>query len=408
MAQAWLALQKGAEGFSRPVVIKKLQRHQFRDNLVQEAKILSRLNHPQLVQVIDLEDRDGELLLVLEWVDGLNLAQVRELFLQGSLAKEIHAIAIWIFCFIVHQVLTALEYCHEQQPAVIHGDVTPQNILISRQGTVKLADFGIANAAKGYGNPAYAAPEIQRGQQANQESDIFQVSQVFMELLQILPASAGLKELRHWLRKGLAPKGSERFASALIMRQELVAWLDEKIKNSLWLSQAEKELGKLVSMVTLDSAQIESPAQQKTQPLEPEILTPRPKVSVPWFYIGGSCLVLLASLFFLVFWKTKRPMPALQQSPLVSPALEQVLPVHPAETPARTVQKKVVLEVQARPWGVVFVNTVRKGITPQVMELDAGSYTVEIVNPEMKVRQTRNVVLKPGSRQKILVNLNSR
>jgi len=404
MAEAWLALQKGAEGFSRPVVIKKLQRHQFRENLVLEAHMLARLNHPQLLQVIDFEERDGELLLVVEWVDGLNVAQLKDLFVQGKLPKSVLDIALWMFCFIIHQVLLALEYCHDQQPPVIHGDVTPQNILISRQGNIKLADFGIANSAKSYVNPNYAAPEILLGQSASQGSDLYQVGIVFLELLEVLPNSALLRDLNQWVRKCVVNEPEKRFASASALRQELVGWLDQKIKNSLWASAAEKELGDLVSTVTPSSLDPNALSHEKTQPAPDPLPGPPSRPGNFFFVLTGLLVAALAGSGGWLFLKTEKPIvkEIMQLPPSSRPPGVAVQ----AEVPkAAMVKKKAVLEVQAKPWGVVFVNTVRRGVTPQEIDLEPGEYSIEIVNPDLQTSTRKQVVLKAGKRRKILVDL---
>lgn len=411
MAEAWLALQKGAEGFSRPVVIKKLQRWQFRDNLVQEAHMLARLNHPNLLQVIDFEDHDGELFLVLEWVDGLNVAQLRELFKPGKLPKSVMDIALWMFCLIVHQVLLALEYCHAQNPAVIHGDVTPQNILISRQGIVKLADFGIANAAKTYGNPTHAAPEILAGQKASEKSDLFQVGKVFQDLLGALPKSPLPQALEHWVQKSTHPRPERRFDSAFDMRQHLVAWLDATIKNSLWASAAEKELANVVSGVTLGSADSHLTADEKTQPLVALAGKPVPRGPKGFVMVLGFGLVL-GAVYGL--WPRRQhdmsapievqaPWPAAQSTPASIPT-----PVPESLPESLEDRKKSVLEIQAKPWGIVFVNTVRRGVTPQALELDPGTFLIEVVNPELKTSAKKKVVLRAGKSSKVLFDLSHR
>jgi len=179
MAQAWLALQMGAEGFLRPVVVKMLQSGTNRKHLIQEGRILSGLNHPNLVQVVELLQDDNQLFLVLEWINGLDLAT----FLLGyipHLKKESVSVQEWfaILIYVAQEVLEALAYCHCRKPQVVHGDVTPQNILINRQGQIKLTDFGIATLLKSedetyspvqsqtatlWGKPHYCAPEVLKG-----------------------------------------------------------------------------------------------------------------------------------------------------------------------------------------------------------------------------------------------------
>jgi len=146
MGEAWLALQYGAEGFVKPVVIKKLRGQIYRDQLIREGRILSHLHHPKLLQVIALEENQGQLNLVLEWVNGFTLQQLISLSQRHLLPKAFYEGfgPLGALSYVIYDVLAALEYCHNRNPPIIHGDVTPSNILISKQGVVKLADFGIA------------------------------------------------------------------------------------------------------------------------------------------------------------------------------------------------------------------------------------------------------------------------
>jgi eukaryotic-like serine/threonine-protein kinase len=190
MAEIYLALQRGAEGFEKPVVLKRILPSlaadpKFVRMLVDEAHIAATFNHSNLVQVLDLgKSADDQYFVVLEFVDGWSLEQVRQRALKARMK-----IPMPVALYITGALCRALAYVHTRErngkPAgIIHRDVSPQNVLISREGDVKLADFGIAKAvdrrersATGVikGKFAYMSPEQALGQELDARSDLFSV-----------------------------------------------------------------------------------------------------------------------------------------------------------------------------------------------------------------------------------------
>ena len=151
MAEIFLALQQGEQGFQKPVVLKRILPSlaadpKFVRMFVDEAHIASTLNHSNLVQVLDLGRSGGQYFLVLEFVDGWSLEQIRR---RAQAAKL--KLPVPLALTIVSALCRGLAYVHTRerngQPlGIVHRDVTPQNVLISQHGEVKLADFGIAKA----------------------------------------------------------------------------------------------------------------------------------------------------------------------------------------------------------------------------------------------------------------------
>jgi serine/threonine protein kinase len=189
MAEIFLALQKGERGFQKPVVLKRIlpklaQDPSFVRMLVDEAHIASTLNHSNLVQVLDLGRSGDQYFLVLEFVDGWSLEQIRR---RAQAAKLKFPLPLALS--IVGALCRGLAYVHTRERqgkplGIVHRDVTPQNVLISQQGEVKLADFGIAKAvdkseksAKGVikGKFAYMSPEQTRAAPLDARSDLFSV-----------------------------------------------------------------------------------------------------------------------------------------------------------------------------------------------------------------------------------------
>jgi serine/threonine-protein kinase len=197
MAEIFLALQKGEEGFQKPVVLKRIlpalaEDPSFVRMLVDEAHIASTLNHSNLVQVLDLGKSGDQYFLVLEFVDGWSLEQVRRRAREAKVKLPI-PLALGV----VSALCRGLAYVHSRTRNgaplnIVHRDVTPQNVLLSQQGEVKLADFGIAKAvgkseksATGIikGKFAYMSPEQSRGWPLDGRSDLFSVGSVLYLLV---------------------------------------------------------------------------------------------------------------------------------------------------------------------------------------------------------------------------------
>src|SRR5688500_9627985 len=184
MAEIYLALQIGAEGFTKQVVLKRIlpalaADPQFVRMLVDEAHIASTLNHSNLVQVLDLGQSHNEFFLVLEFVDGWSLEQVRRRAQKMSMKVRLSLAPYGLAA-----LCRALACVHTRKRdgkalGIAHRDVTPQNVLLSREGEVKLADCGIAKAvgkreksATGVskGKFAYMSPEQSMGEEIGRAS----------------------------------------------------------------------------------------------------------------------------------------------------------------------------------------------------------------------------------------------
>ena len=197
MAKVWRGVTHGAAGFTCRVAIKRVLQKLAGDAafvamFVEEARVVSELQHPNIVQVHDFDkDEEGRYFLVMEWVDGLDLDQWVKSFGEERTPWPLVA-AIGI------EVLRGLSAAHERtdgagRPApIIYCDVTPSNVLLSVHGIIKLADFGLARAADRAamtapgmikGKLSYLAPELLNREQASVRSDLFGVGIVMWEAL---------------------------------------------------------------------------------------------------------------------------------------------------------------------------------------------------------------------------------
>ena len=199
MAEIYLAAVQGEAGFERKVIIKKIlplyaRETEFVRRLVDEGLLASRLQHGNIVQVIDLGKIGPDYFIAMEFVDGIDLRNL----LHTAIDKQF-AIPIPIGLHVLWQAARGLGYAHgkrsnrDEPLNIVHRDISPANIFISWEGAVKLGDFGIAKAnqrlTKGtmagvlHGKFPYMSPEQAEGQSLDQRSDIFSFGVVAYELL---------------------------------------------------------------------------------------------------------------------------------------------------------------------------------------------------------------------------------
>lgn len=304
MAELYRAVLRGPSGFSKTVAIKKITpqlcRHsRFRKMFLHEGRIMSALGHRNVVQVFELGEVDGELFMCLELVDGCDLARI--LRRQNQLAPGTEwsldpLLSVWI----ARELCLGLDYVHtltddQGRPLhVIHRDVNPHNILLSRHGDVKLGDFGIAKSLVGEvqtvqgqvrGKLEYMSPEQARGDALAPTSDVYAVGLVLYEMLSgeryiqgdgqlelmrtaTRPAWRPLAErfsripdaLDDLVHRALRLNQEQRFASAMAMAEALGAFLDAQPH-----SPGSPEVARLVQ-ATLDQA---TEATRQPPPLDP-------------------------------------------------------------------------------------------------------------------------------------------
>src|SRR5687768_2227905 len=145
MAEVFLAKAYGAHGFEKTLAIKRIlpelaRDPEFEERFIGEAKLAVKLTHANVVQVLDFGRLSGTLFIAMELVDGLDLAALLRRYRElGCLLPVPAAFHIAV------EIARGLDFAH--QHGVVHRDVSPSNILISRAGEVKIADFGIAQAA---------------------------------------------------------------------------------------------------------------------------------------------------------------------------------------------------------------------------------------------------------------------
>src|SRR5580693_2196889 len=265
MAEVFRAKAFGVEGFERLVAVKRIlpniaEDKEFIRMFIEEAKLAVQLNHANIAQIFDLGVVDGAYYIALEHVHGRDLRAIFDRCRQLGEPMPVSQA-----CFIVMKVCEGLDYAHNKRDQagrevhLVHRDVSPQNVLVSFEGEVKVIDFGIAKAAnKGNktqagilkGKFGYMSPEQVRGIPIDRRSDVFSCGIVLYELLtgerlfvgesdfstlekvrnvEILPPSTYNRripdELERIVLKALAKDVEDRYQNAIDLHDELQAFV---------------------------------------------------------------------------------------------------------------------------------------------------------------------------------------
>ncbi len=227
MGDIYLAAADGMDGFSKLLVIKELRREQSDDELyvnmfMDEARLAARLNHPNIVQTIEVDSDNERRFLVMEYLDGQSLQRALR-----RARRDGQPFSAELQVRVLTDVLEALAYSHELTDfggsplGIVHRDVSPQNVFITYEGQVKLIDFGIAktriasqqtSAGVLKGKIRYMAPEQATGQSVDHRTDIFSLGVMLWEALAGHGPWENLSDLQilQSLMSGTVPRLSER------------------------------------------------------------------------------------------------------------------------------------------------------------------------------------------------------
>lgn len=265
MAEIWKAKAQGPAGFEKTLAIKKVLPHlvedgEFIDMFVEEAKLVAQLVHPNIVQVFDFgQVGKRDYFIAMEYVAGSNLAQVIK-----RLAERGARFPLEVSLYIVAEACKGLGAAHGKtdemgtELQIVHRDVSPQNILVSFGGEVKVTDFGIAKVASALsrtaqghvrGKLAYMSPEQAATKPLDKRSDLFSLGVVLYELItgrrlfhgtsssEIFAKVTGFRvptddeigkapyEVRALIKTALQPDPEERFQDAIEMESALTTAL---------------------------------------------------------------------------------------------------------------------------------------------------------------------------------------
>ncbi len=197
MGSIYEAEQIGAEGFIKKVAIKTIlptyaKKESFVSSFIGEARLVANLVHQNIVQIHHLGRHGDGYYIAMEYIDGVNLTD----FVIEHIRRK-KQVPVELATFIISRICRGLEYAHDKKDEnggplnLVHRDVSPNNIMITREGEVKLTDFGVAKAAQFMedddeylvGSVEYMSPEQADCAQVDARSDIFGLGVVFYELL---------------------------------------------------------------------------------------------------------------------------------------------------------------------------------------------------------------------------------
>lgn len=273
MAEVWQARLTGSAGFEKRVALKTLLPHLAGSEslvrlFVQEAAMAAELSHPNVVQVYDFGCKEGRYFMAMEYVQGRTLRQV----LQSCLRAGAGHLPMWALLEVALQVCDAIGYIHAyhnlagEPLGLVHRDVSPENILVSYGGAVKLIDFGVAkvveeagrSSSEMAGKPRYMAPEQAMGLEIDGRADLFSLGVVLYECatgkrpfagkdaIEILEAVVCgrakpvlsrnpdlARDLAATIEKAMSTDRGRRHPDAHALRDELIHWSQRVGLNGL-------------------------------------------------------------------------------------------------------------------------------------------------------------------------------
>jgi serine/threonine protein kinase len=250
MAEVYLGRIAGAAGFEKLVAIKRIHPHHAADGgfssmLLDEAKLSVTLSHRNIVQTLDLGCVDGAYVLVMEHVEGYDMHHVLD-----RLRRAGRSLPVGLAAHVIAEVCRGLDYahCHRDEQGeptgIVHRDVSPQNVLLSFAGEVKIADFGIAKASSRRSDPEsgvikgkyfYMSPEQAWAEPLDHRSDIFSAGILLWELLvgERLHQGSHVQSLLDAVRRADVPAPSSR-------RKEVPGEMDAIVARATAANPAER------------------------------------------------------------------------------------------------------------------------------------------------------------------------
>lgn len=445
MAEIFKAKAFGFGGFEKIVAIKKIHSHlsldqEFVNMFIDEARIASHLSHPNIVQIFDLGKIDNSYFIAMEYVEGITL----EKFIQMELP---HNEKIFLSTYIVKEIARALDYAHTKKASdgtplnIVHRDISPQNILISDDGVVKLTDFGVAKArfrlsrteaGTTKGKYPYMSPEQVMGGQVDNRSDIFSLSVVFYELLtgklafdgeteyeimesikkcEIVPPRKINRDIPEKIEeiiiKGLQKHPLQRFTSA----GELALLLNEFLVGNRF-TEPQENLKRVIKQIKNVNKQVpDEKVAGSTIALKPEMKRTQ-KFTV--HAITGILAILLVVLFL---FKSSHPAKRTENVLEVMSSEKSVTENNPIPIgdPSQVADKKENTEqttlqsrinINTNPWCYVYVDGKKIGETPIFgIKLPPGQHTFIFENPQFNLKVQKIITTAPGEEKTILENL---
>ncbi|MEZ4447431.1 MAG: serine/threonine-protein kinase [Polyangiaceae bacterium] len=311
MATVYLGRSLGEGGFERLLAIKVMHPHiaedeDFRGMFLDEARLAAKIRHPNVVAVTDVQRADNQLFLVMDYVDGPSLHELRKAF-----RKRNQPIPVGIALRIFVDTLSGLHAAHELEENgrplnLVHRDVSPQNILIGRDGVTRITDFGVARAearitstrgSQLKGKIAYMPPEQLRGEPLDRRADVYAAACSLWEALvgRRLFRAESEAALVHLILQGQIPRPRElnpaiseqleyvclrALASAPEARYESASAFADALETAAKVSGIDVATRREVSNFLRDVPELERNQEAETEPSVTERLSQLPAAIV--------------------------------------------------------------------------------------------------------------------------------
>ena len=391
---------------------------EFRKRVDRELKSAGRLNHPNLVTIYDVGVTDDIVYIATEFIDGRSL---RDVLRSGARLMPARAAEI------AAQIADGLEFVHKR--GLVHRNISPDTVMVLRNGVVKITDFGIARPSRGshtliadlVASPRYTSPEQVTGEKVDERSDIFSLGAVLYELLTGVPPFTGrrLHEVAYEVVNTTPPPPSTCTrgvppAFDLIVDKALAKGADLRYRTARDMAAALRNAANPDGTVPSPLA---APTIPGSWPRRSSLLS------------AGFGVLLLATAVVALNWPPSRalpPAPALtptavdnaysvattiehpgptSAAPAVLEAESTVTPTERSPLKERSLSATTSatrLTLSIKPWGVVYVNGKKKGLSPPLKELvlAPGTYVVEIRNDEFQPYR-ESIELRNGVTAKI-------
>lgn len=446
MAEVFLARAVGPGGIAKQVCIKRPLPARSSDpraiqRFMEEARTVLALQHANVVPVFDFGRDENGPFLVMEWIDGCDLSALLATFRERG-----ETIPALVAVYVVAEVCKALAYAHQRtdatgQPSgILHRDVTPRNILLSRLGEVRLTDFGIARAITAAGSvagtPAYMAPEDASGADPDARSDLYSLGLVLAEILVgrplrtedkleaarvpvVVPPLPGVPDdIATVVRKLLAPAPGDRFATAALVQTALMPSLASEVLRGG--EPPAQVLARMVSNVadpadrSGDEIVFSTQASVTVGTLLPELALGDARVSrrrLVRNIVAGSLVLVVAAWALLQGRLFQKPATAQQAVPAVAPRHQETVVAPPAPAAARPADDSLVPEAKAGArrarqahleirapgsWVAVYLDGQKLGDDVGDFEIRAGRHQLRVENPALHFVREQTITARAG------------
>jgi len=461
MATVYLARLSGPGGFENLVVIKRMLPHlaedpRFRDMFVDEARTVAQLRHPNVVRTFELFEEGKEVLLVMEYLEGEPLQR-----LARAMSSQQQRLSIPIVCYIAAEAAAGLNAAHEltdedgRPLGIVHRDVSPQNLFVGYDGSVKVIDFGIAKSidrtnhtttGEIKGKFAYMSPEHASAAPVTRKTDIFALGVILWELLtgrrlfarpnqmstlravadELTPPPSEIvpglpPELDAICARCLAKDPAERYETMADLRRDLTAVMrahasgDPQSELALWMQQLfEKSITDRRMLVRASRERTVSAIARPPAPSSetaanserPTALARVPGSRRVVLAIGAVLGVVLIAAFGYHALGSTASSTALAEPSARSPsdstavsatdptASGPAVPAAPVPSTAAPTPARVAISIASDPDGaLVVIDGIARGNTPVVVELPEGAspLTLELTLTGRRTASTRFV-----------------